>query len=373
MAAKIRERRGDWWVFANHQGQRRAKQVGPGKAGKKLADALSKQWNAALVLGDVDRVFPPKTKVVAQGALPTLRVALPAWIEQQERSKELRGASALAYLSAARTWLYPALGDLPVDAITREQIGAAIRAARDAGRSRSTVNMMIKAARGLFTDLVETKQLAVSPAADLSHFTKKMPKAKSVEIFSKAECLQILRAAEGSRLHPFVAVALSTGARWGELSALVKDDVDLKAGRLHVHASWSRNTGHVTDTKTSKSRFVPITRDLAGILRSWLETRTAEGWGEQQLLFPGTGNRHIKAWHATWGALLKRAKVGYKNFHVCRHSFASYALKSGTRPELVSKWLGHSSLVLTLTVYAAFVPDHESDARDAERLSDLIC
>lgn len=372
MAAKARERRGEWWVFANHQGQRKAKLVGPGKSGKKLAEALEKQWNAALVLGQVEKVFAPKSKVVKVGVLPTLREALPAWIEQREKNGDIRGATGPAYLSAVKTWVLPDLGDVPADQVTREQLGAIITKIKAAKKSRSTVGHVLKATRTFFRDQVENKRLAVNPAADLGYFVGKMKKSRKIEIFSKAEMQTLLRATEGTRLHAFVAVALGTGCRWGELAALTKDDMDLKARRLHVRASWSRNTRRVLDT-TDKSRVIPLSKELVAILRSWFEVRSAEGWGDEQIVFPGTGNRHMNVWHATWGALLKRAGLPYRGFHSCRHSFASHSLKAGVRPENVQRWLGHSTLTMTLDVYREFIPDHEADAADAEKLGDLLC
>jgi integrase len=373
MAAKVREKDAQHWVFVNHQGQRRAKQVGPGKAGRKLADALAKQWNAALVLGQVEKVFPPKSKVVAQGALPSLRVALPAWIAQREKGGDIRGATGPAYLSAVKTWVFPDLGDVPADQVTREQIGAIIGKIKAAKKSRSTVGHVLKALRTYFRDLVETKRLAVNPAADLSYFVGKMPRARKIEIFTKAEMQTLLKAAEGSRLFPFVATALGTGARWGELAALTKDDMDLRAKRVTICASWSRNTRQLLGTKTDKPRTVPLSQELVKVLREWVSVRAAEGWGEQQLLFPGTDGRHMKTWHQQWGQLLKGAGLKSRGVHSLRHSFASHALRAGVRPELVQQWLGHSTLSMTLDVYRSFIPDHASDAADVEKLGELIC
>jgi hypothetical protein len=40
-------------------------------------------------------------------------------------------------------------------------------------------------------------------------------------------------------------------------------------------------------------------------------------------------------------------------------TFATLALSAGEHYMLVSKWLGHSSYVLTLTTYADYIPDDE--------------
>jgi integrase len=42
-----------------------------------------------------------------------------------------------------------------------------------------------------------------------------------------------------------------------------------------------------------------------------------------------------------------------------RHTFATLALSAGEHYMQVSKWLGHSSYVLTLTTYADYIAEDE--------------
>lgn len=46
-------------------------------------------------------------------------------------------------------------------------------------------------------------------------------------------------------------------------------------------------------------------------------------------------------------------------FHDLRHSFATMNLSAGEHYMQVSKWLGHSSFVLTLTTYADYINETE--------------
>lgn len=52
MGVKVRNWKGAWWIFANHQGRRKAKRVGEGKAGKEAAMAAAKKLQAKLALGE---------------------------------------------------------------------------------------------------------------------------------------------------------------------------------------------------------------------------------------------------------------------------------------------------------------------------------
>jgi integrase len=385
MAAKIREKDGNWYVFADHAGQRRAKRVGPGAAGKKLAERLAKEWNASLVLGNVAAVFAPAPAAIAKtSTAPTVAEAFPGWLETRIKGGDLRESSGLAYTSVMKTHVYRAIGDTPVDQVTREAVGAIITAIKTAGRSRSMVGHVLKAVRGLFATLADDKVIPADPTLDLRRYIGKAGRRRlqpvtDKDIFSRDESKVLLQAAKAHapRLFPLIALALGTGLRSGELLGLTKDDLDFKprhgiAGRVLVNKSWSRNTRRLTATKTEESRSVPLSPELVAILREWCEGRRAEGWGAEQIVFPGDDGRRRLTWHQVWRTLLKRARLPYRRFHATRHSFASHALRAGVRPELVQRWLGHSSLVLTLDTYRHFVADHESDARDAARLGDLV-
>jgi integrase len=380
MSVKIRERGRSWWVFVDHHGQRKAKRIGEGKAAKKLAEQVRDQWTAWLTLGDVAKVFAPKaTAPTPTSTLPRLRDAVVAWIDRREASGDFRGATGPAYRAAVRTWIVDhtlpdgrKLGDLPADQVSREQLGEIILKMKAAKRSRSTVEHMRNVLRGFFRELVETKYVQVNPASDLGFFVGRLRRGRRVGIFDKEECRTLLRATEGTRWHAFVACALGAGLRWGELAALTRDDVDLAQGRLHVRRSWSPKAAAVQAPKNGKGRFVPMAPELVEVMRAQVERRTAEGWGKEALVFPAEGGGHLRHFHERWAALLGRAQVAYRPFHCCRHSFASHALRAGVRPELVQRWMGHSSLTMTLGTYAEFIPDAEGDALDAAKLGSIL-
>jgi integrase len=58
--------------------------------------------------------------------------------------------------------------------------------------------------------------------------------------------------------------------------------------------------------------------------------------------------------------------LGAVRFHDLRHTFATLALSAGEHYMQVSKWLGHSSYVLTLSTYADYIRE---DATAAPRFA----
>jgi hypothetical protein len=53
MGVQVNVWKGAWWIFINHNGHRKAKQVGKGKECQKVARAAAEKIQARLVLGDL--------------------------------------------------------------------------------------------------------------------------------------------------------------------------------------------------------------------------------------------------------------------------------------------------------------------------------
>lgn len=65
MGVKVKEWKGAFWIFINHHGQRKAKRVGTGPAGKKAAELAAIKLQARLVEGETpifeEAARPPVT------------------------------------------------------------------------------------------------------------------------------------------------------------------------------------------------------------------------------------------------------------------------------------------------------------------------
>lgn len=58
----------------------------------------------------------------------------------------------------------------------------------------------------------------------------------------------------------------------------------------------------------------------------------------------------------------KALGLGNVRWHDLRHTFATLALSAGEHYMQVSKWLGHSSYVLTLSTYAEYIREDDTAA-----------
>lgn len=195
-----------------------------------------------------------------------------------------------------------------------------------------------------------------------------------------------------------VLFAAHTGVRASELQGLQVQDVTLSdipgtVGSIRVVRTAMRK-GRVWTYGTPKSeastdRVVPLAPWLADELRQYLTTvhpfagNEAAASSEHSRcvnaryiahapLFPGRRNRYVFDWakpvHA--GSLYEHylqpacraLGLGSVRFHDLRHTFATMNLSAGEHYMQVSKWLGHSSFVLTLSTYADYINEDEQAA-----------
>lgn len=146
----------------------------------------------------------------------------------------------------------------------------------------------------------------------------------------------------GERDYVLLSLAYNTGARVSELVGLKIDDVDL------VRTTSVRIVG-----KGRKLRQVPLWKNTAAVLRSWIERVPRAGadpvfpnrWGK-----PLTRSGVAKRLHS----IVNRASAGCPSLagrrispHTVRHTTAMHLLQSGVDITSLALWLGHASPTTT--------------------------
>lgn len=129
-------------------------------------------------------------------------------------------------------------------------------------------------------------------------------------------------------------VCLSTGCRWSEAETLRGENV--RGNRITF-----------VDTKSGKSRTVPISADLSKRLRKRATTGR---------LFVYSYKTFQRAFADT-GIVLPKGQLT----HVLRHTFASHFMMNGGNILVLQRILGHQSITMTMR-YAHFAPDHLEEA-----------
>ena len=140
------------------------------------------------------------------------------------------------------------------------------------------------------------------------------------------------RSSSDPNISTAVALALATGARYGNLRNLTWADVDLKGWRLRF-----------THTKNDQPRFVPLVGPAQAILKAHFDRDpTQQGW-----VFKGGRDDAPADLDRPWREVRKAAGlVGDKHvrFHDLRHTTASYLTMNGASLAEVAEALGHRTL-----------------------------
>jgi integrase len=290
------------------------------------------------------------------------------------------GASSVETRRRLDSLFVPVLGHLPLNRITPGDVEE-WRAARLLTVSSHTADRDLNALRGLLSRALEWRVIATSPLAGLR--VPKTPHTEIVRYLSPDEEARLLQALESrdaaardarartnahrtarrraplpelhfyaDALTPLIVLALHTGMRRGELFGLEWRALDTAAGVVTVTGATA---------KTKRTRRIPLNAAALSAVTKW--KAQSSDHGARRLVFPGpTGAKLVTVKHG-WAALLELAGIQDFRFHDLRHTFASKLVQRGVSLLVVSRLLGHASVVMTQR-YAHLAPDQGREAVD---------
>jgi site-specific recombinase XerD len=168
-----------------------------------------------------------------------------------------------------------------------------------------------------------------------------------VSFLTEAETVALIAAPDratwtGRRDHALIVVAIHTGLRVSELTALTNTDIELGAGaHLRCHG------------KGRKERITPLTTETVDVLRVW----TAERQGAPaDPLFPNRRGgpltrdavaARIKIHTHTASIECRSLATKHVTPHVLRHTCAMRLLAAGVDTTVIALWLGHENVETT--------------------------
>ena len=334
---------------------------------KRDADAALAKWVAGVHAAPAEHATP---------AAMTLGHVVTAWLEHVAALGNLKPQTLRQYEAQARR-MTERLGGLTLRKLTPEAIDRATADIRTTC-GPATARLAHARCKAAVAFAVNRGWISDNP---YGRSGRPPVKVRTIEPPTDAQVSAILRhAAEDDGTRLLVSLAVATGGRVGELTALRWADVELpaagKAPRVWFRATLvQRVGGGVTvqpTTKTGKARAVTIDVDTAAELRAWharaAATALACGVALDASAFVFTGDADgatpnlLTTTAYRWAQARKAAGAEAVRFHDLRHYAATTWLGLGVDVRTVAGRLGHVNPSVTLNVYAAFVPNVDEAA-----------
>lgn len=231
----------------------------------------------------------------------------------------------------------------------RKSKTGAVISPKEYKRSGATANRYIAALSHVFTIAIKEWRLADrNPVRDVSKKKEGRGRVRFLSDEERDELFKSCRASDWSMLFTLVVLAITTGARRGELINLKWTDVDLKKARAIVH-----------DTKNGESRTLPLVGKALEALREAKLNNSAksEYVFPQPSGFPGP----YLGFDAHWYAALDAAAIEDMRFHDLRHTTASYLAQQGASLLEIADTLGHKTMSMVKR-YAHLAQSHKVSA-----------
>ena len=316
-------------------------------------------------------VFTRKAREIAGDFVPTdgpftVADALTAYLTKYLR----RGGKAAGRIeSAARTYILPDLGQLPVAKLTKWRLeewhhGIANSAARvrtrkgDAPRFRphavtpeasrrrgATANRVLTILKAALNDAYHEGRIPINEAWQRVKPFRKVDSAR-IRYLTDDETRRLVNACPAD-FRSLVIGGLMTGCRYGELAAFVVEDFNVDSGTLTVRTS-----------KCGKPRHVALSAEGSEFF-----TRQCLGKAPDALLFTKASGRK---WSASdqqrpVTAACISAKIAPITFHGIRHTYASRLAMRGVPLAVIAAQLGHADIRMVEKHYGHLSPNYVAD------------
>lgn len=212
---------------------------------------------------------------------------------------------------------------------------------------------------------VEKDRLLTNPC-DRVHPPKVTTRKMAVLDWEQAVALA---EAHADRYRALIYLALDSGMRWGELTGLRRDQVDVRRRKVRVTEQLVELAGYTRvrrEPKTSAGiRSITISATTAAILARHLEQYVEED-GDALVFTNGAGSPiSHSSFHAHhFSRALERAGVRCR-FHDLRHTSVALAIAAGAQPKAIQARMGHSSITVTLDRYGHLFPELDEALADA--------
>lgn len=193
---------------------------------------------------------------------------------------------------------------------------------------------------------------------------------KEMDFFTYEEYLKFDSVIDDHEYHTFFEILYYLGLRQGEAQALTWSDIDFEKNELSVNKTLTTKVKGeewtISSPKTKNSnRVLPLTDKLVKDLKIMLKSsQQYVDFNYKWFVFGKIKPFAESTIFNKKNIYCKKAKVKQIRVHDFRHSCASLLINKGAKITLVSKYLGHSNITITLNTYTHLYKNELTEMTD---------
>lgn len=279
----------------------------------------------------------------------TFETMLNAYLDYSEASDTAR------YLKTTFVTLHFPLRTEPISKITKEKLVEWRNSLKTSGLASRTANRGMSYVRSVFNYAAEVYGIPNNGTVIKSFKLTKNDK-QEMEVWTPQEFNKFLECVPDGYYKGYFAFLFWTGARRSEALAVCKDDFTGNNVRIWRSIKHYKNGFLPLKTDTSE-RTIALDRKTIEMLQPFIDDA-------KPFLFGGIRSLPITSVQKQFAAAIKASGVKQIRIHDLRHSHASWLIASGVPVLAVSRRLGHSSVNITLQVYAHLLQKTEDEMLD---------
>ncbi|MFZ4542026.1 MAG: tyrosine-type recombinase/integrase [Rickettsiales bacterium] len=225
------------------------------------------------------------------------------------------------------------LGDLSKSLII-EKRDIILKTPKTNGKARTpaTVNRYMAVLSHVFSVATnEWEWVEGHPMKKISKLQEPRGRVRFLDNDERARLLDACQQSRSPHLYTVVMLALSTGARHGEIMGIKWSDVDFNRRVITLH-----------HTKNGERRILPISDRILPLLQTQSDKRSHHS----DYVFPSPRYDRPLDTRIAWDSAVEKAGIKNFRFHDLRHSAASYLAMNGATTSEIAEVLGHKTLAM---------------------------
>ena len=300
------------------------------------------------------------------------------------------------YSDLGKRYIYPHLGDVPVQSLTEGMVKEWIRKlqnqeyAINKPLSDKSVRDVFSLLKSVLTDAVDKEIILSNPCRRIK--LRKPTAGSKKPMMSEKEIQALINELRGAPHERFYLFSMFFGLREMENLGLTMQDIDFERKVIHLRYQLRKDfsevvlvgeTKHFKYLKDHEQRDIYFGSEIEALLKEQImeeeikKKELGSAWPVRELergdlLFSSPTGSYL-SYRTIYDCFKRRVKnIGRPDItvHDLRHAYAMLALKSGDSVKTVSEHLGHATPEFTFAIYD-YVAD-EAKVRSANNMSTVM-